>query len=154
MSISKLQEIFAALPYADTWSLQLLRVKTSKRSGTIYTGREITFTPPGKLNEFVSEISSRYIDSSSGILQSFLEVMNYDGSSIDKTVYKLQAESELISDEYSALIAAVATPDVETNPLEFRAQAYLLKGTITLDGMPYPVKLISMQNPVTTLKHI
>lgn len=56
MSISKLQEIFAALPYADTWSLQLLRVKTSKRSGTIYTGREITFTPPGKLNEFVSEI--------------------------------------------------------------------------------------------------
>lgn len=153
MSISKLQEIFAALPYADTWSLQLLRVKTSKRSGTIYTGREITFTPPGKLNEFVSEISSRYIDSSSGILQSFLEVMNYDGSSIDKTVYKLQAESELISDEYSALIAAVATPDVETNPLEFRAQAYLPKGTITLDGMPYPVKLISMQNPVTTLKH-
>lgn len=50
--------------------------------------------------------------------------MNYDGSSIDKTVYKLQAESELISDEYSALIAAVATPDVETNPLEFRAQAF------------------------------
>ena len=61
--------------------------------------------------------------------------------------------NKLIQSEYNILITAIATPDSEINPLEFKPQAYLLKGIINIDNSDYPVKLISMQNPITILKH-
>lgn len=153
MSIKKLQNIFAALPNCTTWSLQLLKIKTWKRVNTSYMGREITFTPPGKLNEFVSDISQRYTNVDKGVLNSFFSVTDYDGSTVDKTVYKLNISNELIKSEYEALIAAIAVPDAEIDPLTFKARAYLLKGVISLDEDQHPVKMISMQSPVTTLNH-
>ena len=153
MSLDKLNKIFTAIPRCTAWSLQLLKIKTSKRDGTSYTGREIKFTPANKLDEFISEISIRYTDDDKGILKSFLGVTDYDGSTIDKTVYTLSVNNELIQSEYNNLITAIATPDSEINPLEFKPQAYLLKGIINIDNSDYPVKLISMQNPITILKH-
>lgn len=153
MSIEKLQKIFTATTNYDAWSLQLLKIKTSKRDGTSYSGREILFKPAGKLNGFVSEISERYTNADKGVLKSFLGITDYDGSTIDKTVYRLSVENELIQSEYNSLVAAIAVPDAEINPLEFKAQAYILKGIVNVDGVDYPVKLISMQNPVTTLNH-
>lgn len=153
MSLDKLNKIFTAIPRCTAWSLQLLKIKTSKRDGTSYTGREIKFTPANKLDEFISEISIRYANDDKGILKSFLGVTDYDGSTIDKTVYTLSVNNELIQSEYNNLIAAIATPDSEINPLEFKPQAYLLKGIINIDNSDYPVKLISMQNPITILKH-
>ena len=153
MSIEKLHEIFNVLPRCTAWSLQLLKIKTSKRDGTSYVGREIEFTPSSRLNEFVSEISERYIDADKGVLKSFIGITDYDGTTIDKTIYTLSINNELIQSEYNALIAAIATPDVEINPMEFKAQAYLMKGIIKMGGEDYPIKLISMQNPVTTLNH-
>ena len=35
----------------------------------------------------------------------------------------------------------------------FKARAYVLRGIVNLDGEEKPIKLISMQNPVTSLKH-
>lgn len=153
MSLDKLNKIFTAIPRCTAWSLQLLKIKTSKRDGTSYTGREIKFTPANKLDEFISEISIRYTNDDKGILKSFLSVTDYDGSTIDKTVYTLSVNNELIQSEYNNLITAIATPDSEINPLEFKPQAYLLKGIINIDNSDYPVKLISMQNPITILKH-
>ncbi len=153
MSLDKLNKIFTAIPRCTAWSLQLIKIKTSKRDGTSYTGREIKFTPANKLDEFISEISIRYTNDDKGILKSFLGVTNYDGSTIDKTVYTLSVNNELIQSEYNNLITAIATPDSEINPLEFKPQAYLLKGIINIDNSDYPVKLISMQNPITILKH-
>ena len=153
MSLDKLNKIFTAIPRCTAWSLQLLKIKTSKRDGTSYTGREIKFTPANKLDEFISEISMRYISDDKGILKSFLDVTDYDGSTIDKTVYTLSVNNELIQSEYNNLITAIATPDSEINPLEFKPQAYLLKGIINIDNSDYPVKLVSMQNPITILKH-
>lgn len=102
----------------------------------------------------MNEISSRYTSGNKAVLNTFINgVAEYDGSTLDKTIYKLDRTSTLISTEYDALINAIATPDSEIDPLEFQAQAYLLKGVITLDGEERSVKLISMQNPVTSLKH-
>jgi len=153
LSLDKLNKIFTAIPRCTAWSLQLIKIKTSKRDGTSYTGREIKFTPANKLDEFISEISIRYTNDDKGILKSFLGVTDYDGSTIDKTVYTLSVNNELIQSEYNNLITAIATPDSEINPLEFKPQAYLLKGIINIDNSDYPVKLISMQNPITILKH-
>lgn len=153
MSLDKLNKIFTAIPRCTAWSLQLLKIKTSKRDGTSYTGREIKFTPANKLDEFISEISMRYTNDEKGVLKSFLGVTDYDGSTIDKTVYTLSVNNELVQSEYNNLITAIATPDSEINPLDFKPQAYLLKGIINIDNSDYPVKLVSMQNPITILNH-
>lgn len=153
MSLDKLNKIFTAIPRCTAWSLQLLKIKTSKRDGTSYTGREIKFTPANKLDEFISEISMRYTNDEKGVLKSFLGVTDYDGSTIDKTVYTLSVKNELVQSEYNNLITAIATPDSEINPLDFKPQAYLLKGIINIDNSDYPVKLVSMQNPITILNH-
>lgn len=83
----------------------------------------------------------------------FESVTDYDGSTVDKTIYKLAIDNELISTEYPAFIEAIGNPDSEVDPLEFSAQAYILKGVISIDEEELSVKLVSMQNPVTSLKH-
>lgn len=153
MSLDKLNEIFTTIPRCNDWSLQLLKIKTSKRDGTNYVGREIKFMPDSKLNEFISEISMRYTNDDKGVLKSFLCVTDYDGSTIDKTIYTISVNNELVQAEYNNLITAIATPDSEINPLEFKPQAYLLKGIINIDNTDYPVKLVSMQSPITVLNH-
>lgn len=153
MSISKIKRIFENVATCEAWSLQLLQIKSSKRNGTTYCGREITLSPEGTLTKFLSEISDRYCSQEKGLEKMFESVTDYDGSTVDKTIYKLTTDNELISTEYPALIEAIGNPDFEVDPLEFSAQAYILKGVISIIGEELSIKLISMQNPVTSLKH-
>lgn len=153
MSISKIKSIFENAATCEAWSLQLLRIKNSKRNGTTYCGREIALSPEGTLTNFLSEISDRYCSQEKGLEKMFESVTDYDGSTVDKTIYKLTTSNELISAEYQTLIKAIGNPDSEVDPLEFSAQAYILKGVVLIDGEELSVKLISMQNPVTSLKH-
>ncbi|MBP3748404.1 MAG: DUF4868 domain-containing protein [Ruminobacter sp.] len=150
MSLEKIRTMFKALSSSKAWSLQLLGIKTSKCNGTSYIGREITLSPKGRLTKFVEEISDYYINESKGVLLSYSDVRDYDGSTVDKLIYRLSKSDKLIASEYETLIDEISFPDVEINPLEFKAQAYVLKGKINDDR---PVILISMHNPVTTLKH-
>lgn len=153
MTLKKMKAVFEALPNCTAWSLQLLKINTSKQSGTSYTGREIVLSPEGTLASFVAEISDRYIDESKGVLNSYHDITEYNGSTVDRAIYWLDKTNELIADEYDALITAIANPDTELDPLEFKARAYVLRGIVHLDGEEKPIKLISMQNPVTSLKH-
>ncbi len=154
MSLEKIKAIFDATGTCTAWSLQLLQIKNSKRNGTSYFGREVTLSPDGTLTAFVEEVSQRYISGKKAVMNAFVNgITEYDGSTIDKTIYRLSGKSELIATEYNALINAIATPDTEIDPLKFDAQAYLLKGVIMLDKEEKSVKLISMQTPVTTLQH-
>lgn len=153
MSISKIKSIFENVATCEAWSLQLLQIKNSKRNGTTYCGREITLSPEGTLTKFLSEISERYCSKEKGLEKMFESVTDYDGSTVDKTIYKLATSNELISTEYQTLTKAIGNPDSEVDPLKFSAQAYILKGVISIGGEELSVKLISMQNPVTSLKH-
>lgn len=153
MSINKLKHVFENATQYKSWSIQLLRIATSKRNGTIYTGREIRLYPEDKISEFVSELSNIYTNSVKGILLSYTDVLEYDGTAMGNIVYRLSTDNELIRDEYDALIKAIAAPDNEINPLEFSAQAYILKGMIKIGDSKYSVKFISMQNPLVKLKH-
>ena len=153
MTLEKMKAVFEALPNCTAWSLQLLKINTSKQSGTSYTGREIALSPEGTLASFVAEISERYIDESKGVFNSYHDITEYNGSTVDRVIYWLDKTNELIADEYDALIIAIANPDTELDPLEVKARAYVLRGIVHLDGEEKPIKLISMQNPVTSLKH-
>ena len=153
MSIEKVKTIFSSLSTCPAWSIELLQIKNSKRNGVSYAGCEVTFSPEGTLTAFVREISNRYISEKKGVLNSYHGIIEYDGSTVEHIIYKLDHSNPLISKEYELLLAAIAEPDVETDPLEFKARAYVLRGTIIIAEEEKPVKLISMQNPVTSLKH-
>ena len=153
MSINKIKSVFEKLITCDAWTLQLLQIQNSKRNGTIYCGREITLSPEGTLTKFVKEISEKYCSQEKGIETLFESVNDYDGSTANKIIYKLDRNSELISTEYQLFIEALEMPDVEIDPLKLSAKAYVLKGIISIDGEEKSVKLISMQNPIISLNH-
>lgn len=153
MSIDRIKSIFRAVNTCEAWSLQLLKITNSKRNGTGYLTREIILAPEGRLFSFISEVSERYIDAQKGEINKYNDVRNYDGTMIDKTVYVLDKDSELVCDEFQLLLGAIANPDVEIDPLAMNAQAYIINGMITLNDVQCAVKFVSMQKPVTNLKH-
>lgn len=127
--------------------------KPSKRAGTEYTGREIIFDPAGRLEEFVSEVSELYIGAKGCFDAKFVNLSEYDGSANGKTIYKLNGTSPLIASEYNSLMQALANPNSEVDPFEMKARASVLVGQFERDETIIPIKLISMQNPITMLKH-
>jgi hypothetical protein len=153
MSISKIKSVFENLTTCDAWSIQLLQIKSSRRNGTTYCGREITLSPKDTLTNFLTEISDKYCSQEKGIEKMFESVTDYDGSTIDKTIYKLDSGSELIANEYRLFIEAIGNPDSEIDPLKLSAQAYVIKGVVCISDEEINVKLVSMQNPVTLLKN-
>lgn len=113
----------------------------------------VNLTPQGKLTEFVKEISGHYIDVEKSELKTFLRVQNYDGTTEGNIIYKLNAQDTLIKEEYALLMKALANTEQEADPLSQKLQAYVIQGDIKIDDEEKTVKLISMQNPITTLKH-
>ena len=153
MSLELLETAFDKATGCDAWSLQLLRITTSKRNGTLYASRQIELSPPDRLQNLIAEISKRYISANAEKLQHYTSVTEYDGTADAMTVYKLASDNPLIVEEFPVLLAAVADPDVEADPLEFNPQAYLIKGVVDINGTETPIKLISMQRPITVLKN-
>lgn len=153
MSVELLKNVFGQMVGFDALNIQLLEIKTSQRDGTTYLGRRITLSPNDKLTEFVGELAAKYTNDSKGILNTYTDLLDYDGTTNASTIYKLEASNELIVNEYHRLIEAIGTSDCELNPLELKPQAYVICGEVELDDEIQPVKLISMQCPITTLKH-
>lgn len=151
--LNDIRSILQNLNNAKNWSLQVLQIKPSKRAGTEYTGREIIFDPAGRLEEFVSEVSELYIGAKSCFDAKFVNLSEYDGSANGKTIYKLNGTSPLIASEYNSLMQALANPNSEVDPFEMKARASVLVGQFERDETIIPIKLISMQNPITMLKH-
>lgn len=153
MSIDKVKRVLGSLTTCSEWSVQLLKITYSKRNGTAYTGREILFSDKRELASLVDDIEKHYVDEKKGALNAYQGVANYDGSWVGRVIYKLDKNDALISKEYDLLLDALAKPDAEMDPLEFKARAYVMRGIIETEEEEKPVKLISMKNPVTTLKN-
>ena len=151
--LNDIRSILQNLNNAKNWSLQVLQIKPSKRAGTEYTARVIPFDPAGRLEEFVSEVSELYIGAKGCFDAKFVHLSEYDGSANGKTIYKLNRTSPLIASEYNSLMQALANPNSEVDPFEMKARASVLIGQFERDETIIPIKLISMQNPITMLKH-
>lgn len=152
MSLDIIKSVFLNLNTGTNWSLQLLNIKTSKRTGTGYSSRLITLTPNERLATLVNDIEAIYTGHGKKAVTMYRSVREYDGTADALTVYKLSSSHELISEEYATFVQVIADPNSENDPFEYTS-AYLLKGQLEMSGENIPIKLISMQNPVTTLKH-
>lgn len=152
MSLDIIKSVFENLSAGTNWSLQLLNIKTSKRTGTGYSSRQITIAPNERLATLINDIAAVYIGNGKKAIATYRSVRDYDGTADALTVYKLPSTHELISAEYANFVQVIADPNNEDDPFEYTS-AYLLKGQLTIDGENTAIKLISMQNPVTTLKN-
>lgn len=153
MVLNDIRNILQNLNQARNWSLQVLQIKNLKRSGTVYTGREITLDPVGRLEDFVDEISEYYVGVKGCFDSKFASLSDYDGSANGRTIYKLDGAGDLIASEYSSLIESLANPNSEDDPFEMVARASVLIGQFEKEDEIIPIKLFSMQNPITMLKH-
>lgn len=152
MSVDILRSLFQILNTSKSWSLQVLNIKTSKKNGTGYSGRQITISPSDRLHELIMDITKIYTGTGKKSIDSYQEIRKYDGTADARVVYKLCVDDPLIKTEYDAFLQTIAAPDTENDPFEYNS-AYLLKGQVVINGEDTPVKLVSMQNPTTTLKH-
>lgn len=152
LSLNMLKKTFQNLEFGSNWSIQLLNIKISKRADIGYSSRRICLSPNERMLTLVREVASVYAGNGKKSLDSFREVREYDGTADALTIYKLEANNKLISSEYASFIQVIANPNTEDDPFKYTS-AYLLKGQIILNGENMPIKLVSMQNPVTTLKN-
>ena len=146
-----LKGAFAEMCKCSSWSLQLLKISTSKTAGTKYASRQIQLEPESEMVSFISEISKKYLSGGKGSLDSYTDIVDYDGTASGTTIYRLTKDNALIASEYVTFLTEIANPDVEADPFSYTS-AYVLKGVLSIGGEEIPVKLVSMQSPITKLK--
>ena len=148
MSKECLKESFVEMQNADTWSLQLLKISSSTDVATYYS-RQVELNPEGKIKSTANDLVKKYL-SSKGI-DSFSEVEEYTGDVVANVIYKFESDNSLINKELASLLNTLANPNME-DPIEVKKyQAYVLLTNIKNDNEMVPVKLISMQCPVSNL---
>lgn len=145
MSKKILENIFYELPQSDEWSFQLLKINNSIRKGTTYICREVNIQPETRLLDYVNYISEYY--TSKGLTE-ICFVDDYTGDVVGNVVYKLPVNSDLITPEYDSLITATSDPDTESE-ISKRYSAYMIKCSVQIEGTNIPVKMFSMQSPVS-----
>lgn len=153
MSLQIINRIFSSIKESENWSVHLLGYKHSKKNGTIYNCRRIELEPRNKIQELINDISHIYVSNDKNRLSKYNEVREYDGTCNGNTIYRISDDNENINIDLEALLEGIANSDVEADPLEMKSQAYVLCNTIKLDDKEYEVKLISMNNPIVTLKN-
>ena len=131
MSIETFKTAFAEMSKCSNWSLQLLKISTSKTAGTKYASRQIQLEPASEMVSFISEISKKYLSRGKGSLDSYTDIVDYAGTASGTTIYKLDKENTLIASEYDAFLTEIANPDVEADPFAYTS-AYVIKGIIPI----------------------
>lgn len=148
MTIKNIEDILNKLDTCNSWSFQVLKI-TNNRHGTTYLSREVDISPSGRVTNHVLDLAQTYLNSK---LNEYTECRKYDGSTDGKIIYKLMKNDPLISEKFDDLITAISNPDSENDVLSLKVQASVFKGTVEVEGEMLPVKLISMQNPITILQ--
>lgn len=150
MSKEILIQAFTNMRGSDSWSLQLLKVNGEGESVS-YCARQIELIPDGKIKSFAEVLVKKYL-SADGI-PAFSSVDNYTGDVVGKVIYKLDCGDELIASAYNMLVKQLGSPDTEGNIEAGTYQAYVLQTTIGKDENKVPVRLVSMQSPVSLLSN-
>lgn len=153
MTLDQIKKTLLLFASAGGFELQLVRI-SSAHNATCYANCCVRLTPANALSDFIKELVRAYIDGKDAKLKKYTSVSEYDGTAEQTIIYSLPSESQLIETEYRALIQSIATPEAEAKVVEFKADAYVIFGCIeNEDGTEIPVKIFSMQKPVSRLKN-
>lgn len=151
MSLELIKSVLQGIRKGSDWSLLLLDIKKSNNNATVYNSRQIKFVESNYLKDFLDDLSSNFVGNDKGKIYSYKDVRDYGDIFDAKIIYKLKSDNSLICDDYQALLNGIANADTKENPFLYKT-AYLIDGTIQIEGIDTPVKLVSLQKPVSTFK--
>lgn len=153
MTIDNIRSSLLLFARSSGFELQLIRV-SSIRHKTVYANCSVKLTPTGALDAFVKELIKSYTEGEASKLAKYTSVTEYDGTAEQTIIYSLASTNQLVADEYSLLIQSMAEPETEAKVVDFKADAYVISGTIDDDeGNEIAIKLFSMQKPVSRMKN-
>lgn len=152
LSLDTVKHVFQNLANSRDASIQLINIRTSRRTGIGYSSRQVAILPSSRFTQLLTDISNIYAGSGKKSLDHIREVREYDGTTDALTIYKLDVNDKLISEAYSSFLQCIADPNVEDDPFQYNS-AYLIRGELNINGDYSQIKLVSMQNPITTLKN-
>ena len=153
MSLDLVKKIFGAMPDCKEWHVHLLGFTHSKRHGTSYNCRRIEIEPAERLRILIEDIASSYTVGAKCKLGKYVDVREYDGTCNTTTIYRISEDNFDIEIDLDALFQGIAESDSESDPLEMKAQAYVLCGRMAIGDEEHQIKLISMNTPITTLQN-
>lgn len=151
MSLQRIRQVFEKLDACAGWEIQLLNSRIVQGK-TAYNAQDINVITPDAVRDFVSGLAKTY-RKERGKLSEYEEVCAYDGSSIGRKIYRLEASDPLICESCEKLESAMENPDMQGNALEFPANAYVLKGRVWEEEENVDVKLFTLISPFILLKH-
>lgn len=144
MSFNVLKELSKQLKECQSPSLHLVNIKDMEYSALqIELGKELA--------DFIKELSNNLAKD----IEHFQDIIEYDGSANSSFVYKITSENPIFSDikeKLKKLKRELSICNVESDPFHYK-NAYILQCSINFEKEKKSVLLISMQNPITTLKH-
>ena len=126
MSLIQIKSVSPNLHTGTNWSLQLLNIKSSKRTGINYSSRQITLSPENHFYDILNDIIRIYTGNGKKSLDLIENVREYDGTADSLTIYKLSAEDTLISSAYATLMQQIAAPNVEDDPFQSCVSPFLV----------------------------
>jgi len=153
MSLALIKSIFEHLPDCQNWSAHLLAFHHPKQHESSYNCRSIELEPQDRLNSLIQEISASYSGVAKNNLSKYSDLRIYDGTCNATTIYKIPKSGCSITIALDKLLEGVVNSDRECDPFQMKANAYILCGQVTLNNYEYQIKLISINSPITTLKH-
>lgn len=132
------------------WSLKLLRINDPSEV-TPYTACAVKLDPPGTLQELTISTIQKYSESFEKMYSGCKE---YDGSCDQNTIYIPPIESPKENPHcLENLINSLSHAIREEKPLKLKANAYVISFNVQSTDEAISVKLVSIQAPLTTLKH-
>lgn len=152
MSLTLINDFFDELTSLTSLNLRLLKFEEDSKEGMVYTSQEIKLHPSSLIKNLLQDIQDEYVKKS-GRLQRYTAVDPYDGSMIGTTIYCLDSADPLIKVAYDHMLVSLAKPQAESDPIDFKANAYVLQGDWKCGDNVLSVKLIALMNPFTKLKH-
>lgn len=150
MDLNIIKDIFQKMGNFD-WEIALIKFRETKKNGIEFFCRKIVLDPYDKLSGLVKDISELY---TSDLLENkYQQVKPYEGSCDAQVIYRLPCSDKLIKDAFEKLVESISHSDVEEDPFKLKAQAYVIYADLVEEGVAKPIKMISVKNPTTILKH-
>lgn len=148
MPLDEIKEIIDKLDNCETWSVNMLKFKSTEREGYSCFAREIKFRSNKELMNYISSIKENYIGKKS-LLEKYIEIREYDGSTEGNVIYELDINSELVKDSYEKIMHALLHADQEMDPFRKKYDGYVLSGNL----MGKEIHLFKIHSPFVNLEN-
>lgn len=143
MSIEILHDLFSKLLNVGDWRISAFRYN-QKSAGMEYTCCALNFGTQKDTNLLVQSLCT---DFTTYTLNRCTSIEDYTGFNGKTTISKISLSDDSISANYNLILQSIENSSDSIDFNNFKANSYIIKGTLNIDNEIRPVLLISAKNP-------